>query len=202
MGRSAYPDEVQRVAAAHGLSPALAFGLGEGLNLYYSRRPDERPPHRVHVLPHAFAERVAARLGQPRPAAIRESLVANARGVLVCTGDWHGLDAIERWSEELSRWPRLAGWQTSIDAVVRLLQESDGLYRRHYADFLAIATAEGVAVPEGATRLDEIADAWLAIADRLARGDDLVRVGSRILRMASLESRFWATIIDRYAGGI
>ena len=201
-GNAPFPDEVYLVSARHAIEPALAFGLGEGLNLFYSYRLGEVPSRQLHVLPLHVAERVAARVGSPRAAAIVEAMVGNARGVLVCTGDLHGLDAIERWAEELSRWPLVPGWEQDVAAAVALIRRSDGLYRRSYLWFLELARGHGVIVPGGEALLAEIADNWLDIAERLARGDDLARTGSRILRMAALESRFWGNVLDEFGGGI
>jgi hypothetical protein len=90
-----YPQQALTLADDHHISPALAFGLGEGCNLYYRRQLEQSPPHLLHILPSTFGEKVAARLAMPREQAIAEALAENAYGVMVCTGDWHGLDAIE-----------------------------------------------------------------------------------------------------------
>ncbi|MDQ4076411.1 MAG: BtrH N-terminal domain-containing protein [Chloroflexota bacterium] len=197
-----FPSEVQIAAVNYGIAPGLAFGLGEGLNLYYSRRSDEIPPHRLRVLPPSFEEMLAARLALPEEEAIAAALAGNGYGVMVCTGDWHGLDAIEKWGEELSRWPMMEGWEQSVSETVHFIEESDGLYRRSYVAFLdeAMRYFDGLETPSAL--LHEIADNWLDIAMRLRRGDFLERLGSRILRMASLESRFWSMILDRFGQGI
>lgn len=197
-----FPPEVHTAAASHAVDAELAFGLGEGLNLFYSRRAHERPPHLLRVVPPTFEQRLAERLAQPEPEAIAAALAGNGYGVMVCTGDWHGLDAIEKWGEELSRWPLLEGWEQSVATTAALIAASDGLYRRSYALFLdrAMRHFDGLAAPRAL--LDEIADEWLDVAARLQRGDDLERLSSRVLRMAFRESRFWGLILDRFGQGI
>ncbi len=197
-----FPPQVEAASRLYDLPPALAFGLGEGLNLYYSRRFGERPPHQLHVLPGTFEARLRERLTLPRQEAIAAALAGNGYGVMVCTGDWHGLDAIEKWGEDLSLWPLAEGWESSITEAARLIEESDGLYRRSYTAFLDEATLyfKGLEAPRA--MLGEIADEWLAIAARLRGGDSLERLGSRVLRMASRESRFWGLILDQFGTGI
>ncbi len=198
MSELPFPSEVHAAAAAHGISPALALGLGEGLNLYYSRRSHESPPHWLRVLPPQFPAPLAARLLLPRPVAVAEALASNAHGMLLCTGDWHGLDAIEKWGEDLSRWPAMEGWEASVRMAAGLIETSEGLYRRSYTLFLDEASGwfDGLAAPRAL--LDEIASEWLDIAARLRRAESLERVGSRVLRMAARESRFWGSILDRF----
>ncbi len=200
--RVAFPGEVEAAAARHAVEPGLAFGLGEGLNLFYSRRAHERPPHLLHVVPPSFEQRLAERLAMPERDAIAAALAGNGYGVMICTGDWHGLDAIEKWGEELSRWPMLEGWEGSVAATASLIETSDGLYRRSYTPFLDRASLyfDGLATPRAL--LVEIADEWLDVAARLRRGDELERLSSRVLRMASRESRFWGLILDRFGQGI
>ena len=198
----AFPARVKAAAVQYDISPELAFGLGEGLNLYYSRRPKLRPPHRIHVLPVGFEQKLAERLAQPRQEAIAAALAGNGYGVMVCTGDWHGLDAIEKWGEDLSLWPMLDGWERSIAATADLICESDGLYRRSYTAFLNEAMAYFDGLETARQHLIEIADDWLAIAAQLRAGQNLERLSSRILRMASRESRFWGLILDQFGEGI
>lgn len=197
-----YPEQVVRAAARRKLSPALAFGLGQGLNLFYTRRPELIPPHRIHILPTSFESRLDAALAQSTPQRFRTALVQGARAVLVCTGDWHGLDAIETWAEDLVRWPLTAGWETSLQQTAALIEKSDGLYRRSFRPFLALAAAELDGLGELGPLLDEIADGWLAIAAALTGPVGVERLGSRVLRMASLESRFWGEVLDRVGDGI
>lgn len=197
-----FPKRVELVAAEYDLSPQLAFGLGEGLNLYYSRRPQLRPPHRLHVLPVSFEEKLATRLAQPRQDAIAAALAGNGYGVMICTGDWHGLDAIEKWAEDLSLWPMLEGWESSLTATAELIEQSDGLYRRSYSFFLQDAMKYFENLEHAHRELLEIADDWLLIASQLRTGRNLERLSSRILRMASRESRFWGLILDQFGEGI
>lgn len=197
-----FPVRVEAAAAQYGISPGLAFGLGEGLNLYYTRRPKLNPPHRLHVLPVAFEEKLTERLLKPRKQAIAAALAGNGYGVMVCTGDWHGLDAIEKWAEDLSRWPMLEGWESSMVATIDLIEESDGLYRRSYTAFLSEAMAYFDGLEKPCQDLMQIADDWLAIAAQLRAGYDLERLSSRLLRMASRENRFWAQILDQFGKGI
>lgn len=197
-----FPPEVEQAAHRHDLAPALAFGLGEGLNLYYSRRFGEQPPHRLRVVPEGFEARLQARLLMPRQEAMAAALAGNGYGVMVCTGDWHGLDAIEKWGEDLSLWPLADGWEGSVAAATRLIEESDGLYRRSYTAFLDEAALYFDGLESPRALLGEIADDWLAIAAQLRAGTSLERLGSRVLRMASRESRFWGLILDRFGEGI
>jgi len=201
MSDKTFPEQATTLAATHDISPALAFGLGEGLNLYYRRQLVQAPPHLIHVLPLAFGEKLAERLILPRPQAIADALASNAYGVMVCTGDWHGLDAIEKWGEELPFWQNTQGWEQSIIAAATLIEQTDGLYRRAYCHFLneALPYYNEVAAPRAL--LNEIADEWLAIATRLRTDDNFERIGSRVLRMASRESRFWGMILDRFGLG-
>lgn len=197
-----FPKRVERAANQYDISPELAFGLGEGLNLYYSRRAQLRPPHRLHILPVSFEEKLAIRLAQPREQAIAAALAGNGYGVMVCTGDWHGLDAIEKWAEDLSLWPMLEGWESSLTATADLIEESDGLYRRSYSLFLQEGMNYFNNLEKAYQELLEIADDWLLIATQLRRGRNLERLSSRILRMASRESRFWGLILDQFGEGI
>nr|MBA3532080.1 DUF4872 domain-containing protein [Ardenticatenales bacterium] len=121
--------------------------------------------------------------------------------VMVCTGDWHGLDAIEKWAEDLSLWPLAPGWESSVAEAVRLIEESDGLYRRSYIGFLNEAMVYFADLEKLCTPLEEIADGWLAIAAQLRAGDDLERLSTRVLRMAARESRFWGLILDQFGQG-
>jgi hypothetical protein len=197
-----FPPEVESAASRYRISPALAFGLGEGLNLYYSRRPDETPPHRLRIMPPSWEETLARRVAMPRERAIVEALVGNAHGVMVCTGDWHGLDAIEKWGEDLSLWPLVDGWESSVTAAVALIQDTGGLYRSAYGEFLAEASRahDGLAQPR--ILMEEIAGEWLAFAGRLREARELERLGSRLLRLSARESRFWGMILDRFGKGI
>lgn len=197
-----FPAEVEAAAAHHGISTAMAFGLGEGLNLYYSRHPDEPPPHRLRVLPPTFTTRLTERVAQPQNKALPAALAGNGYAVMICTGDWHGLDAIEKWGEDLSCWPLTDGWERSVETTVQFIETSDGLYRRAYAAFLDEAAPHIGSLDGSRTLLHEIADEWLTIATRLRAGDELERLGSRILRMAGRESRFWGQILDRFGQGI
>lgn len=192
-----FPSTVEEIARRNDVHPALAFGLGEGLNLFYVRR-EEGLPFRFHVLPGGFEERIAMRKDEPRAAAIEAALVGNAHGVMLCTGDPHGLDAIEAWAEELPRWPLRAGWEESVRAVTEGIVASDGLYRRSYGVFLDEAARYHAGLEAPRALLDEIADGWLDVAARLERGGPLERVAPRLLRMAALESRFWGLILDRF----
>lgn len=197
-----FPAQVEELAKQYAISPALAFGLGEGLNLYYTRQPHLSPPHRLHILPTSFEAKLRERLQQPRKEAIAAALAGNGYGVMICTGDWHGLDAIEKWAEDLSRWPMLEGWESSIDATARLIEESDGLYRRSYSIFLDQAMLYFNGLEKARQEICEIADDWLQIASQLRAGSDLARLSSRVLRMASRESRFWGLILDQFGKGI
>lgn len=197
-----FPERVLLAAARYNVSPELAFGLGEGLNLYYSRRPQLRPPHRLHVLPVSFEEKLIERLAEPRQDAIAAALAGNGYGVMICTGDWHGLDAIEKWAEDLSLWPMLEGWESSLTVTARLIEESDGLYRRSYSLFLQEAMVYFDELEKAHQELLEIADDWLVIAAQLRARRNLERLSSRILRMASRESRFWGLILDQFGEGI
>lgn len=192
-----FPAEVKTVARRHGLSPAMAFGLGEGLNLYYSRHVGLAPPHRLHVLPPTFAATVAQRCEQPRPAAIAAALAGNGYGVMRCAGDWHGLDAIEKWGEELPLWP-----PESVVAATQLIEQSEGLYRRAYGAFLTEAQPHLSGLEEPRALVEEIAGRWLEIAARLRAGYPLERLSRHVLRMAAWESRFWGMILDRFGQGI
>lgn len=197
-----FPPLVEALAKQHHISPGLAFGLGEGLNLYYTRQANLRPPHRLHILPTSFEKKLSEHLQLPRQEAIAAALAGNGYGVMICTGDWHGLDAIEKWGEDLSRWPMLEGWQSSIEATARLIEESDGLYRRSYSIFLDEAMVYFNGLDKPRQELCEIADDWLQIASQLRAGYDLARLSSRVLRMASRESRFWGLILDQFGKGI
>ncbi len=197
-----FPERVESAAIQYDLPPGLAFGLGEGLNLYYSRRPELSPPHRLHVLPVHFEKRLAVRLQEPRKQAIATALAGNGYGVMVCTGDWHGLDAIEKWAEDLSLWPMLDGWEDSLTVTADLIEKSDGLYRRSYKLFLEEGMTYFDELERANKELSEIADDWLFIATQLRKGQNLERLSSRILRMASRESRFWGLILDQFGKGI
>jgi hypothetical protein len=197
-----FPPEVESAASRNHISPALAFGLGEGLNLYYSRRPDQMPPHRLRIIPPSWEENLARRVALPREKAIADALVGNAYGVMVCTGDWHGLDAIEKWGEDLSLWPLADGWESSVRAAVDLIQETGGLYRRAYGDFLDEASRLHNGLEQPRALLEEIAGEWLAFAERLHEARDLERLGSRLLRLSARESRFWGMILDRFGKGM
>jgi hypothetical protein len=198
MPYTTFPTQALTLAARHSISPALAFGLGEGLNLYYRRQLDGAPPHVLHVVPHTFGDKISERLEQPRAGAIAAALASNANGVMVCTGDWHGLDAIEKWSEELPFWDTSPGWEESVRHAADLIEASDGLYRRAYAHFLDEALPYYNELSEARAMLDEIADDWLEIAACLRSGTGLEGAGSRVLRMAGRESRFWGRILDRF----
>jgi hypothetical protein len=198
MPDTTFPEQAYALATTHNISPALAFGLGEGLNLYYRRQMEQSPPHLIHILPTTFGEKLPARLAQARPHAIAEALAENAYGVMVCTGDWHGLDAIEKWGEELPFWQNSKGWEHSVTAAADLIEQTDGLYRRAYTHFLDEAQPYYREVADPRLLLNEIAEEWLAIAARLRAGDDLERVGARVRRMAGRESRFWGMILDRF----
>jgi hypothetical protein len=195
---SLYPEPVLTLAVQHNLDPALIFGLGEGLNLYYRRQLNGDPPHLVHVLSTTFAEKLAERVAQPRPTAIAEALAGNAYGVMVCTGDWHGIDAIEKWGEELPFWHNSVGWEQSVATAATLIEQSDGLYRRAYGAFLEAASVyyEGLDTPR--QMINDLAEEWLTIGTLLRKGSDLERVGARVLRMAGRESRFWGTLLDQF----
>jgi hypothetical protein len=193
-----FPPQAVALATQYKISPALALGLGEGLNLYYRRQMEQIPPHLVHVVPLAFGDKVAERLKMASDRAIAEALAGNAYGVMVCTGDWHGLDAIEKWGEELPFWQSSEGWESSVTAAADLIEQTDGLYRRAYTLFLDEASRYYNGLDAPRTLLNEIADEWLAIAARLRAGDDLERIGARVLRMAGRESRFWGMILDRF----
>lgn len=52
-----FPEQAYALATTHDISPALAFGLGEGLNLYYRRQMEQSPPHLIHILPATFGEK-------------------------------------------------------------------------------------------------------------------------------------------------
>ncbi len=196
-----FPPLVHELAQQHDISPALAFGLGEGLNLYYRRQWNQTPPHVLHVLPSTFAEKLEARLPQPRADTIKEALVANHYAVMVCTGDPHGLDAIEAWGENIAAWQLVEGWETSVNAAATLIEATDGLYRRGYGFFLDEAMRYHKGLAPARLLIDEIATDWREIAARLRRvndSDDLERLSSRILRMAGRESRFWGIILDYF----
>ena len=197
-----FPPEVIQAAERLNVSPALAFGLGEGLNLYYARRFGERPPHHLTILPPTWESRLLARVEQPRAEAIAAALAGNGYGVMVCTGDWHGLDAIEKWAEDLSLWRLAEGGGESVVAAAALIERTDGLYRRSYRAFLDEAMLHFEGLEPAHALLGEIADDWLDIARRLHSGDDLARLSSRLLRMAGRESRFWGLILDRFGQGI
>lgn len=198
MHSSVFPLQALTLANTHNISPALAFGLGEGLNLYYRRQWEQSPPHVVHIVPLAFGDKIAERLTLPRHDAISEALAGNAYGMMVCTGDWHGLDAIEKWGEELPFWQNSTGWESSVTAAAGLIEASDGLYRRAYTHFLDEASRYYDGLESPRALLNEIADEWLSIATRLRNGDALERIGARVLRMAGRESRFWGMILDRF----
>lgn len=201
MPYTVFPEQAIALAGTYDISPALAFGLGEGVNLYYRHQVDHLPHHLIHILPSTFGEKVAERLSLPRPHAIAEALAGNAYGMMVCTGDWHGLDAIEKWGEELPFWQNTEGWEASVTAAADLIEQTDGLYRRAYCHFLDEVLPYYNEVASPRAFLNEIADDWLSIAGRLRAGDELERVGARVLRMAGRESRFWGMILDRFGLG-
>jgi hypothetical protein len=88
-----------------------------------------------------------------------------------------------------------------VEAAATLIEHTDGLYRRAYLQFLAEARSSYAELEAPHALLNEITEDWLGIAARFRAGENLERVGSRVMRMAGRESRFWGMILDRFGVG-
>lgn len=136
--------------------------------------------------------------------ALAGALVANAYAMMICSGAWQGVDGIEYFSEDVSRWDLLPEWSVSAATAAETIAESDGLWRRAFA----VALEHFRPASQWANLWRELADEWrllgedLAESARTGQSRRLEQVGRKLLRIAHQESRAWGRLIDAFGAGI
>lgn len=146
-------------------------------------------------------------IARPPASLIREGLVQNAHAMLISSGAWQGVDGIEFWSEDLAAWPDDEEWPASAVHTAAHIRETGCLWRRALAAALEQLAPAFPASFRGREELESCLSLWAEVAEHLAdagtRADTgaLLRVRSRVLRLAAAESRFWGHVLDTLERG-
>lgn len=139
--------------------------------------------------------------------ALGDALAAMAYTMMICPGAPQGIDGIEFASEDIARWPLVAGWPESAAAAAAEIRQHEGLGRRRFAAALRTAAPLAPEVAAWPAAWEEIADRWDEVAAGLAAaatGNEarLAPLGRQFLRLAGAESRAWGLVIDAFGKGI
>jgi hypothetical protein len=132
---------------------------------------------------------------RPRAEAVREALRRQAEEMLL-SGGQAGLEALDRFADDLPRWPAEAEGARDLSRcfrygyqVIEVRGTGGGLFRRLYARFLREAEGvdPGLAPLRLAERMEGLAAAWTGLAhqlQRLSEGAPPVAVPPEVLAQA------------------
>lgn len=202
-----------------GVSPALVFGLGEGLGFCADR--DAALPligHRAD-----FAQRAVARLGghlddagtitgdlhPPVADDVRDALVACARAMDAADDPSHGLDGLAAFLDDVATWST-ADDPAELAARAARCIANDGaagaLCRRLYRDFVLDADRLMPELGEAqmSVSMTRVADAWATLGSELRQVAtdevvDFAQAARFALAVQTFEETFWARVLDRFA---
>ncbi len=196
--------DLEQLAHAYKLSPALALGLGAGVYFEYYRRPSPRPTRFITGLNRATAQTLAQRAAQystAPQAALRAALHENALWFNLDRQPTTALLGMEMLAEELVYYDTYPDWRVSFRAMARAVLDTDALHRRTYASFLQ-ASARFIPAHEVTIELQEIADDWIHFGTYLdecaasANAPSFEQASRLVRRLAFREEHFWGKVLD------
>ncbi len=201
------------------VSPALVFGLGEGLAFCADRHAA------LPLVGHTadFAGRAVARLGgsladdgtiagdlhPPHADDVRDALVTCARAMDAPADSAHGLDGLAAFLDDIPTWGTADAPAELAARASRCIADdgaSGALCRRLYRDFLRDADALLPALGDAqmSISMTRVADAWATLGSELrqvATDDvaDFAQAARFALAVQTFEETFWARVLDRFA---